>query len=588
MKKSPRAPRLAAGKGCTQPSSPLTPVRKATVGQGTASSAGRGAAAPQPSRDVCPVVGIGASAGGLEAFSELLSHLPVDAPLALVFVQHLDPKHPSILTDILSRVTPIPVVEVKHGMRVEPGHVYVMPPNTRMTIVEGVLNLAPRSADRGPHMPIDHFLRSLSEDQGSRAIAIILSGSASDGALGLKAVKAEGGITFAEAPQLAKFDSMPRSAVASGAVDFVLPPKAIAQELIRIGRHPYLGETRAAPSPEAPASGPDAFDEILRKLREKSGIDFMLYRQTTIRRRIARRMMIHGLDTLEGYLGYLEAHPSQVHALYNDLLVNVTRFFRDPEAFRVLQRSVFPRILKQRPADAPIRVWAPGCSTGEEAYSLAIVLLESLGDADGIVPIQLFGSDVSETAVVKARAGIYPDNIELDVAGARLRRFFVKVDGQHQVRKAVRELCVFARHNLATDPPFSKMDLIVCRNVLIYLEPELQKRVLSIFHYALKDPGFLMLGVAETVGPLADFFSIVDKKYRVYAKKPTSRRFDLGLISLEQRLEKIGRTARRTGEAGGGPLDLLQEVDRILLSKYAPAGVLVNEATEILQFRGHT
>src|SRR6058998_2909419 len=567
MKKSPRAPRFAAGKGCTPPSSPLTPVRKATGGQGTASSAGRGAAAPQPSRDVCPVVGIGASAGGLEAFSELLSHLPVDAPLALVFVQHLDPKHPSILTDILSRVTRIPVVEVKHGMRVEPGHVYVMPPNTRMTIVEGVLNLAPRSADRGPHMPIDHFLRSLSEDQGSRAIAIILSGSASDGALGLKAVKAEGGITFAEAPQLAKFDSIPRSAVASGAVDFVLPPKAIAQELTRIGRHPYLGQTRAAPSPEAPASGPDAFDEILRKLREKSGIDFMLYRQTTIRRRIARRMMIHGLDTLEGYLGYLEAHPSQVHALYNDLLVNVTRFFRDPEAFRVLQRSVFPRILKQRPADAPIRVWAPGCSTGEEAYSLAIVLLESLGDADGIVPIQLFGSDVSETAVVKARAGIYPDNIELDVAGARLRRFFVKVDGQHQVRKAVRELCVFARHNLATDPPFSKMDLIVCRNVLIYLAPELQKRVLSIFHYALKTPGFLMLGVSETVGPLADFFSVVDKKYRVYAKKPTSRRFDLGLTSLEQRLEKIGigRTWRSTGEAGGGPSGLLQEVDRILL-----------------------
>src|SRR5437870_5346033 len=560
MKKSPRAPRFAAGKGCAPPSSPLTPVRKATGGQGTASSAGRGAAAPQPSRDVCPVVGIGASAGGLEAFSELLSHLPVDALMAFVFIQHLDPKHPSILTDILSRVTRIPVVEVKHGLRVQPGHVYVMPPNTRMTIVKGVLNLAPRPGDRGPHMPIDHFLRSLAEDQGSRAVAVILSGSASDGALGLKAIKAEGGITFAEAPQSAKYDSMPRSAVASGAVDFVLPPKGIAQELTRIGRHPYLGQTRAAPSPEAPASGPDAFDEILRKLREKSGIDFMLYRQTTIRRRIARRMMIHGLDTLEGYLGYLEAHPSQVHALYNDLLVNVTRFFRDPEAFRVLQRSVFPRILKQRPADAPIRVWAPGCSTGEEAYSLAIVLLESLGDADGIVPIQLFGSDVSETAVVKARAGIYPDNIELDVAGARLRRFFVKVDGQHQVRKAVRELCVFARHNLATDPPFSKMDLIVCRNVLIYLEPELQKRVLSIFHYALKDPGFLMLGVAETVGPLADFFSIVDKKYRVYAKKPTSRRFDLGLISLEQRLEKIGRTARRTGEAGGGPLDLLQEV----------------------------
>src|SRR5213594_234987 len=586
-KKSPRTPRPAIRDRGVPPATP-SPINKATGKPGMAVPSRAGAAATPPSKHAFPIVGIGASAGGLEAFSELLSNLPVEPTMAFVLIQHLDPKHPSILSDILSRTTRMSVVEAKHGMRVEPGHVYVMPPNARMTIAGEVLHLGPRSDDRGPQLPIDHFLRSLAEDLGSRAIGVILSGSASDGALGLKAIKAEGGTTFAEAPQSAKFDSMPRSAVASGAVDFVLPPKAIAQELTRIGRHPYLGQTRAAPSPEATASGPDAFDEILRKLREKSGIDFMLYRQTTIRRRIARRMMIHGLDTLEGYLGYLEAHPSQVHALYNDLLVNVTRFFRDPEAFRVLQRSVFPRILKQRPADAPIRVWAPGCATGEEAYSLAMVLLESIDDAAGPVPIQLFGTDVSETAIVKARAWIYPENIELDVTAARLRRFFVKLDGQHQVRKAVRELCVFARHNLATDPPFSKMDLIVCRNVLIYLEPELQKRVLSIFHYALKDPGFLMLGVAETVGPLADFFSIVDKKYRVYAKKPTSRRFDLGLISLEQRLEKIGRTARRTGEAGGGPLDLLQEVDRILLSKYAPAGVLVNEATEILQFRGHT
>ncbi|PYN05590.1 MAG: histidine kinase, partial [Candidatus Rokuibacteriota bacterium] len=347
------------------------------------------------------------------------------------------------------------------------------------------------------------------------------------------------------------------------------PPKAIAQELTRIGRHPYLGLTGAAPSSAPLATDPEALDQILRMLREKSGIDFTLYRQTTITRRLARRMMIHGLDTLESYLRYLEGHPSQVHALCNDLLVNVTRFFRDPEAFQTLQRSVFPSIIKERPADAPIRVWAPGCATGEEAYSLVIVLLESLGDAAGAVPIQLFGTDVSEISIVKARTGI---------------------DGQHQVRKSVRELCVLARHNLATDPPFSKMDLIVCRNVLIYLEPELQKRVLSVFHYALKDPGFLLLGVSETVGPLADFFSVVDKKQRVYAKKPTSRRFDLSPTSLDQRFEKtgLGRTARSTGEAGGGPSDLLQEVDRILLSKYAPAGVLVNEAAEILQFRGHT
>src|SRR5881628_1279014 len=587
-KKSPRTRRPATRDRGVPPATP-SPINKATREPGMAVPSRAGAAATPPSKHAFPIVGIGASAGGLEAFSELLSNLPVEPTMAFVLIQHLDPKHPSILSDILSRTTRMSVVEAKHGMRVEPGHVYVMPPNARMTIAGEVLHLGPRSDDRGPQLPIDHFLRSLAEDLGSRAIAIILSGSASDGALGLKAVKAEGGITFAEAPQLAKFDSMPRSAVASGAVDFVLPPKGIAQELTRIARHPYLSEAAAPPSPAPLGVGFSALDQILQMLLKNSGVDFGQYRQTTIRRRIARRMMVHGVDTLDNYRLYLEGHPSQLQALHNDLLVNVTRFFRDSEAFVILQRSVFPSIIERRQADAPIRFWAPGCATGEEAYSLAIGLLESLGETANL-PIQVFGTDVSEPAIVKARAGIYPENIELDVPAVLLRRFFVKLDGQYQVGKAVRERCVFAKHNLATDPPFSKMDLIVCRNVLIYLEPELQKRVLSIFHYALKTPGFLMLGVSETVGSLSDLFSVVDKKYKVYAKRPTSRRFDLGLGSLDRRTAKTatGRTSRSTGEAGGGRSDLQQQVDRILLSKYAPAGVLVNEAAEILQFRGHT
>src|SRR3989441_536202 len=402
-KKSPRTPRPATRDRGVPRATPSSPINKATGKPGVAVPSRGAAAATPPSKHAFPIVGIGASAGGLEAFSELLSNLPVEPTMAFVLIQHLDPKHPSILSDILSRTTRMSVVEAKHGMRVEPGHVYVMPPNARMTIAGEVLHLGPRSDDRGPQLPIDHFLRSLAENLGSRAIGVILSGSASDGALGLKAIKAEGGITFAEAPQSAKFDGMPRSAVASGAVDFVLPPKAIAQELTRIGRHPYLGLTGAAPSSAPLATDPEALDQILRMLREKSGIDFTLYRQTTITRRLARRMMIHGLDTLESYLRYLEGHPSQVHALCNDLLVNVTRFFRDPEAFQTLQRSVFPSIIKERPADAPIRVWAPGCATGEEAYSLVIVLLESLGDAAGAVPIQLFGTDVSEISIVKAR-----------------------------------------------------------------------------------------------------------------------------------------------------------------------------------------
>src|SRR2546428_117556 len=568
MKRSPRSPRSPTGQRGARPPAPASPINKATREQRATFPARSNVAAPQPSRDTFPIVGIGASAGGLEAFSELLAHLSLDAAMAFVLVQHLDPKYPSILSEILSRTTRMPVVEVKHGTRAEPGHVYVMPPNTSMTIAEGVLNLAPRSDDRGPHMPIDRFLRSLAEDMKSRAIGVILSGSASDGALGLKAIKAEGGITFAEAPQSAKFDGMPRSAMASGAVDFVLPPKAIAQELIRIGRHPYLGETSAAPPSEPLADGPEALAQIFRMLREKSGLDFTLYRQTTIRRRIARRMLIHSVGTLEAYRRYLEEHPSQVQALSNDLLVYVTRFFRDADVFRVQQRSVFPSIIKQRPADAPIRVWAPGCATGEEAYSLAIELLECLGDEAVTVPIQMFGTDVNETSIAKARAGVYPENIELDVPAARLRRFFVKLDGQYQVRKAVRELCVFAKHNLATDPPFSKMDLIVCRNVLIYLELELQRRVSSIFHYALTTPGFLMLGVSETIGPLSDLFSVVDKKYKVYAKRPTSRRVDLGLGRLDRRTAKNGRGrgARRTGEAARGRAGLRAEGDRSPLS----------------------
>src|SRR6059036_265833 len=333
MKRSPRRTRSASGKVGALRAAPPYPIKKATREQDATSSTRASAAAHQSSSETFPIVGIGASAGGLEAFSELLAHLSLDAAMAFVLVQHLDPKYPSILSEILSRTTPLPVIEVQHGVRVEPGHVYVMPPNTSMTIAEGVLNLAPRSDDRGPHMPIDHFLRSLADDVKSRAIGVILSGSASDGALGLKAIKAEGGITFAEAPQSAKFDGMPRSAMASGAVDFVLPPKAIAQELIRIGRHPYLGETSLAPPSEPLVDGPEALAQIFRMLREKSGLDFTLYRQTTIRRRIARRMLIHGVGTLEAYRRYLEEHPSQVQALSNDLLVKVTRFFRDADAF---------------------------------------------------------------------------------------------------------------------------------------------------------------------------------------------------------------------------------------------------------------
>ena len=557
-----------------------------------ASSGPADATAPVPVVDAgasFPVVGVGASAGGLEAFTELLAHLPPDIPMAIVLVQHLDPKHPSLLSELLARTTPMLVVQVRPGMRVEPAHVYVIPPDTTMTIADGGLHLTPRSPAREPHMPVDTFLRSLAENLGDRAIGVVLSGSASDGAFGIKAVKAEGGVTFAQDPQTAAYDGMPHAAIASGAVDFVLSPTAIAAELVRIGRHPYLRDP-AAPSVEAEPDGEQALNQIYRILQRESGVDFRLYRQTTIRRRIARRMLVHKIDTLERYRRHVEENRAEVQALFNDALINVTRFFRDPEAFDAAADAVVARLERQRVYDQPIRAWVPGCATGEEAYSLAIVLLEALEKTGIKPPLQVFGTDVSDVAVARARAGVYPSNIELDVPPARLRRFFTKLDGQYQVKKSLRELCVFARHNLTKDPPFSSLDVITCRNVLIYFDPPVQRRIMSAFHYALRPTGVLMLGGSETVGPVGEAFTLLDKRHKVYGKKPGAPPFATWPTAIEPAREARRRDGAVVAppEHERPPVDPQREIDRILLGRFAPAGVLVNDAFEILQFRGHT
>jgi two-component system CheB/CheR fusion protein len=550
-------------------------------------------ASPQPAatplRDGFPVVGVGASAGGLEVFSELLKNLPPDVPMAIVLVQHLDPKHRSLLSEILTRTTPMPVVEVHPGMRVEPAHVYVIPPDTTMTIVSGVLQLSQRRPTPVPHMPVDTFLQSLADDLRERSIGVVLSGSASDGALGLKAIKGEGGVTFAQDPATAAYDGMPRSAIASGAVDFVLSPRAIAQELTRIGRHPYLRDP-AAPAVEAEPTDERALGQIYRILQQETGVDFRLYRQTTIRRRIARRMLVHRIDTIERYRRVLDDNPDEVQVLYNELLINVTRFFRDPDAFGALQQAVVSRLGRQRAHDQTLRVWVPGCATGEEAYSLAIALLEALEGAGLKAPVQLFGTDVSDAAVARARAGVYPSNIELDVSPERLRRFFTKLEGQYQVKKSLRELCIFARHNLTKDAPFSSVDVVSCRNVLIYLDASLQRRIMGTFHYALRGTGVLMLGGSETVGPLSDLFTLLDKRHKIYGKKPTSSHTPPGTTTFDRPREERERQRAVVPRSDEGlpRVDLQREVDGILLRRYAPAGVLINEAYEILQFRGHT
>jgi two-component system CheB/CheR fusion protein len=536
-----------------------------------------------------PIVGVGASAGGLDALTELVAELEAGTPVALVVVQHLDPSHKSALADMLSRTTALPVVEARDGMRAEPAHVYVIAENASMTIVRGILRVAPR--ERSGHMTIDHFFRSLAEDCGGRAIGVVLSGNAPDGALGVAAIKAAGGITFAQEPQTARYAGMPRNAVASGAVDFVLPPKEIARELTRLARAPYVhGDTGAVPAAESGDGGRRALEGILGIVQRARGVDFTHYRQTTIRRRIGRRMLVHRIETVEAYHRYLLEHPQEVPALFNDLLITVTRFFRDESAFRYLQRRVLPRIMKRRAEPAGIRVWVPACATGEEAYSLAILLIESLGAEADRVPIQIFGTDVSDAAVAKARAGVYLSNIELDVSPERLRRFFVRQDGQYRVTKSLRERCVFARHDLAKDPPFSNVDLVSCRNVLIYLEPLLQQRVMSVLHYALRNEGFLLLGESETLGPHGDLFATVDRKHKVYAKKPAPRRLPSSIAGPDA-------LSRRADAASGPPAvaspaglrdTLPREVDRVLLTRYAPAAVVVNDDLEIVQFRGRT
>ena len=408
-------------------------------------------------------------------FRLLLRALPIDTGMAFVLVQHLDPIHESILAELLAKGSRMPVSEVTADTAVEPNHVYVTPGQQDVAIAGDMLKLVPRITTGGRHLPIDSFLRTLAEAQGSKGIGVILSGTGSDGTLGAKAIKAAGGIVFAQDPASAAYDGMPRSVIASGCTDFVLPPERIAQELDRLSRHPYvIKPLRHEQADEPPSSSPkekDGFRAILALLRRTTGSDFSAYKPQTIKRRIARRMALASVETLEEYAGYLEGHADEAQALHQEFLITVTSFFRDPGTFQVLSREVLPRLVKGRPPGVPVRVWVPGCATGEEVYSIVICLLEAAGELKTNPSFQVFGTDLSENALEKSRAGRYPTNIAEDVSPERLKRFFTEVDGGYQVIKTIRDTCVFARHDVTRDPPFSRMDLISCRNMLIYLEP---------------------------------------------------------------------------------------------------------------------
>ena len=582
--------------------------RKSPLGLASKSRRRVGAAAPkQPSRvrrakagqpakgqlrpggrSVFPVVGVGASAGGLEAFRQLLAALPDNTGMAYVLVQHLDPRHESFLTELLAKGSRLPVSEVKETVAVEPDHVYVTPGQQDLTIEDGLLKLIPRSSTRGQHMPIDAFLSVLAGAHGSKAIGVILSGTGSDGTLGVAAIKKHGGIAFAQTPGSAAYDGMPRSAIASGCVDFTLSPAQIAEELSRLGRHPYVtapARDVSASEPPAEAAGKDSLQPILAVLRETCGSDFRGYKPATIRRRIARRMALVHVETLADYERYLLGHRDEVQALQEDCLISVTSFFRDSGAFKALCGEIVPRMLQRRPADAPIRAWVPGCATGEEVYSIAICLLESEEERyrGGL---QIFATDLSERAIEKARAGRYPANIAQDVSPERLRRFFTEADDGYRVSKAVRDLCTFARHDLTKDPPFSRLDLVSCRNMLIYFEPYLQQRVLATFHYALQPWGVLQLGASEAPGAAADLFAPLDKKHRIYSKRPTATPAGWGFSAPRV----FGRRPEAAPEKARPALreDLQADVDRLLLARYAPAAVVVDGKDVIVEFRGQT
>ncbi len=528
------------------------------------------------------MVGIGASAGGLEVFKRLLGDLPGDTGFAIVLVQHLDPSHNSMLAEILGRATSMPVSEAADDMPMEPNHVYVIPANVDMTVAGGALKLVPRTQPPGSHMPIDRFLRSMADQCGSRAIGVILSGAGSDGSAGVEAIKAAGGVTFAQDSETAKFATMPQAAVATGCVDFVLPPERIAAEIVRIGRHPYIADGARAEPRRAENGGEEQFSKILAILNLETGIDFSLYREQMVKRRILRRLALANIDSLAQYRERLGKDSEELHALQRDLLISVTSFFRDKESFECLRQSVFPRILQGRPAKEPIRVWVAGCATGEEAFSVAMSLQEYMNEAGVVFPVQIFASDINPRAIEKARTGRYPEHIAEDLTHERLNRHFTKIEGGYQINKSLREMCIFTRHNLIEDPPFSNLDLITCRNVLIYLG-SVQKNIIPLFHYALKPGGFLMLGAAEGAAA-SDLFSIVDADRRIYTRRETGRKPRL-FPALAPGLRRGLRPGAAAPEPWGG-LDMRKEVDRILLSKYSPAGVVLDENLEVLEIRG--
>ena len=540
-----------------------------------------------------PIVGLGASAGGLAAFDAFFSAMPADTDpgMAFVLVQHLAPDHKSILTDLIRRYTRMQVSEARDGMVVQPNCVYIIPPNRDMAFLNGALQLLEPSSPRGQRLPIDFFFRSLAQDQRERAICIVLSGTGSDGTLGVRAIKGEGGMVMVQNPASTEYDGMPRSAIATGLVDYELPPAEMPAQLIAYVAHAFGKPPRLASAPAPKAE--TALKKIFVLVRAQTGHDFSQYKPSTIHLRVERRMAVHQIETIDRYVKYLQQTPAEVEALFRDLLIGVTNFFRDPEAFKALEEQIIPKLFAGKPADAVIRVWAPGCSTGEEAYSLAILLAERQEAMKQTFKVQVFATDIDNQAIAMARAGLYPASIAADITPERLARFFTAApDGSaYRILKSIRDILVFSEHNIIKDPPFSKLDLISCRNLLIYLGGDLQKKLIPLFHYALNPGGGLFLGTSETVGEFMDLFTALDRKLKLYqrrenihsARRPVLGRFMPPMTAVDMVLPRFLEKA-----AGPRKLPFRELTEQALLQQLAPVGALVNGQGDILYLHGRT
>ncbi len=538
-----------------------------------------------------PIVGIGASAGGLAAFEAFFSGMSAvtDPGMAFVLVQHLAPDHKSILTDLIRRYTRMQVFEVEDGMVVQPNCTYIIPPGRDMAFLNGTLQLLEPVLPRGQRLPIDFFFRSLAQDQRERAICIVLSGTGSDGTQGVRAIKGEGGMVMAQNPESTEYDGMPRSAIATGLVDYELPPAEMPAQLTAYVAHAFGRPPRPAIAREPKSE--NALKKIHILLRSQTGHDFSQYKPSTINRRIERRMAVHQVTTIDGYVKYLQQTPAEVEALFRDLLIGVTNFFRDPEVFKALTEQVIPKLFIGKSASATVRVWSPGCSTGEEAYSLAILLQEHLEALRQNYTVQVFATDIDQQAIAMARAGLYPASIAADITPERLARFFTAESNgsAYRIHKGIRDLLVFSEQNVIKDPPFSKLDLISCRNLLIYMGGDLQKKIIPLFHYALNPGGFLFLGTSETIGDFDDLFTAVDRKAKLYQRKEdfhSTQRAALGRFLPPMRGAAFPRVAEKT--AGAATFQLRELTEQALLQQTVPAAVLVNSQGNILYLHGRT